>query len=335
MRTMYDIPYHKKDLSKFKFLVTGGAGFIGSNLVQYLLKYKAGKVCVLDNFSTGFRHNLAPFADNPAFELIEGDIRNPDTCRLAVDGIDYVSHQAALGSVPRSIKNPVTTNDVNISGFLNMLCAVKDSGSVKRFIYASSSSVYGNSPELPKIESRTGALLSPYALTKQVAELYAGVFSRVYGLESIGLRYFNVFGPGQSPEGQYAAVIPLFLKAVHEDQPASIFGTGEQTRDFTFVENAVQANIRAFFAESPEAVNQVYNIAGGERISLNELWQIVNENSGKEIAAEYKNPRAGDIMNSLADISKAKHLLGYDSIIGFKEGLKITFAQFRDNFVKG
>lgn len=332
---MYDILFHKKDLSKFQFLVTGGAGFIGSNLVQYLLKYNAGKVRVLDNFSTGYRHNLAPFADNQAFELIEGDIRDADICRRAVDGIDYVSHQAALGSVPRSIKDPVTTNEVNISGFLNILCAVKNNSSVKRFIYASSSSVYGSNTELPKIEDHIGAPLSPYAATKQVAEMYANVFSRVYGLKSIGLRYFNVFGPGQSPNGQYAAVIPLFLKAIQEDKSASIFGTGEQTRDFTFVENAIQANIRAFFAEAPEAANQVYNIAGGERISLNELWQIMNQISGKAIVPEYKSERAGDIMNSLADISKAKELLGYDSIVSFKEGLEITFEQFRDNLVKG
>jgi UDP-N-acetylglucosamine 4-epimerase len=332
---MYDTLFHKEDLSKFQFLVTGGAGFIGSNLVQYLLKYNAGKVRVLDNFSTGYHHNLAPFANNPAFELIEGDIRDPDMCKRAVDGIDYVSHQAALGSVPRSINDPVTTNAVNISGFLNMLCAVKDSGSVKRFIYASSSSVYGSNPDLPKIENHIGAPLSPYAVTKQVAELYGDVFSRVYGMKTIGLRYFNVFGPGQSPNGQYAAVIPLFLKAINEDKPAVIFGDGEQTRDFTFVENAVQANIRAFFADSAEAVNQVYNIAGGERISLNELWQIMNQISGKAIASEYKSSRAGDIKNSLADISKAIKLLGYDSIIGFKEGLRITVEQFRDNFVNG
>ena len=330
---MYDTLFHKEDLSKFQFLVTGGAGFIGSNLVRYLLKHNAGKVRVLDNFSTGYPHNLDPFADNPSLELIEGDIRDWDSCSRAMDGVDYVSHQAALGSVPRSIKDPITTNEVNVSGFLNVLCAAKDSGSVKRFVYASSSSVYGSSPELPKVENHLGAPLSPYAVTKCLGELYAGVFSRVYGLESIGLRYFNVFGPGQSPNGPYAAVIPLFLKAISEDTPASIFGTGEQTRDFTFVENAVQANVRAFFADDSQAVNQVYNIAGGQRISLNKLWRLINQISGKEITPEYKDPRVGDIMNSLADISKAKKLLGYDPIIGFKTGLKIAFEDFRDNFV--
>lgn len=332
---MYDTPYHQEDLRRFSFLVTGGAGFIGSNLVQYLIKYKAGKVRVLDNFSTGYRHNIAPFLNEPAFELMEGDICDPDICKQALDGIDYVSHQAALGSVPRSINNPLATNETNVSGFLNVLTAARNNGSVKRFIYASSSSVYGDNLKLPKVESHVGAPLSPYAVSKYAGELYAGVFYRLYNLETIGLRYFNVFGPRQSPDGAYAAVIPLFLRAITGDQPAIINGTGEQTRDFTFVENAVQGNIKAFFAASPEAVNQVYNIACGNRISLNELWRFINEIAGKNITPKFESPRKGDVVDSLADISKAKKLLNYNSLIGFRDGLKITFEEFKSTHIKG
>jgi len=209
---MFENKYHDIPLNDLSFLVTGGAGFIGSNLVEYLLKYGAGKVRVLDNFATGFRENIAEFRDHPAFELMEGDIRDVETCKKAMEGMDYVSHQAALGSVPRSINDPITTNEVNISGFLNMLCAVKDNGSVKRFVYAASSSTYGDSKQLPKVEDRIGKPLSPYAVTKYVNELYADVFAKTYGIETIGLRYFNVFGPKQSPQGAYAAVIPLFYK---------------------------------------------------------------------------------------------------------------------------
>jgi len=325
---MYETTYHNVDLRKLSFLVTGGAGFIGSNLVEYLLKYGAGKVRVLDNFSTGFMQNIEMFKPNPAFELIEGDIRDLETCKKAVDGIDYVSHQAALGSVPRSIKDPVTTNEVNVTGFLNMLCAVKDSEKVKRFIYAASSSTYGDSISLPKVEDKIGKPLSPYAVTKYVNELYADVFARTYGVQSIGLRYFNVFGNKQSPEGEYAAVIPLFIRAVTEGVAAYINGDGEQTRDFTYIENAVQANIRAFFADDGFAINQVYNVACGERITLNQLWQMINDIIGKNIEAKHRESRIGDIRDSLADITKAQKLLGYQPAFLVKEGLqKVLFTQ--------
>lgn len=278
---MYEHKYHNEDLSQLSFLVTGGGGFIGSNIVEYLLKYGAKKVRVLDNFSNGHRKNLTEFHDNPAFELIEGDIRDMQTCIDAMEGIDYVSHQAALGSVPRSINDPATSNAVNVSGFLNMMIALKDSPTVKRMVYAASSSTYGDSKTLPKIEHSIGKPLSPYAVTKYVNELYADVFGKTYDTDVIGLRYFNVFGPKQSPDGAYAAVIPLFMQALVDNNSPTINGDGEQTRDFTFVDNAVQANIRGFFA-SEAAKNQVFNVACGERISVNYLWNSLCEsaNSG-------------------------------------------------------
>jgi len=320
---MYEQKYHTADLSKYRFLVTGGAGFIGSNLVEYLLKNGAGKVRVLDNFSTGFHQNIEEFKNNPSFELIEGDIRDLETCKNAIVGIDYVSHQAALGSVPRSINDPITTNEVNITGFLNMLCAAKDNGSIKRFVYAASSSTYGDSKTLPKVEEKIGKPLSPYAVTKFVNELYADVFSKTYGMDIVGLRYFNVFGPKQSAYGAYAAVIPLFIKAVKEGRPAFINGDGEQTRDFTFVENAIQANMKAIFADIDRSeTNTVYNVAFGQRISLNELWRLINEIANKNIAAQYRETRQGDIRDSLADISKAIHKLNYNPSITVKMGLE-------------
>src|SRR5690554_6703142 len=246
---MYQNPYHKQDLSTLNFLVTGGAGFIGSNLVAYLLKHGAKKVRVLDDFSNGYRENLKEFESNPAFELMEGDIRDLETCKQAMADIDYVSHQAALGSVPRSINDPITTNDVNISGFLNMLVACRDA-KVKRMIYAASSSTYGDHSGLPKVEEQIGNPLSPYAVTKYVNELYASVFSKTYDFHTIGLRYFNVFGPKQNPHGPYAAVIPLFIEAALKQEAASINGDGETSRDFTFVENAVQANVKALLEEN-------------------------------------------------------------------------------------
>jgi UDP-N-acetylglucosamine 4-epimerase len=268
---MYSKAYHTQDLSQFSFLITGGAGFIGSNIVEYLLKHNAKKVRVLDNFSNGYRENLTEFMEHPAFELIEGDIRDLNTCKAAMEDIDYVSHQAALGSVPRSINDPATTNDVNISGFLNMMIALKESDTVKRMVYAASSSTYGDSKALPKLEDNIGKPLSPYAVTKYVNELYADVFGKTYNTDVVGLRYFNIFGPKQSPNGAYAAVVPLFMQALKDDAPATINGDGEQTRDFTFVDNAVQANVKGFFA-SKDAANQVFNIACGERISVNKLW---------------------------------------------------------------
>lgn len=325
---MYETKYHTADLSSYAFLITGGAGFIGSNLVDYLLQQGAGKVRVLDNFSTGFKENIAGFMSHPAFELIEGDIRDFETCSRAVEGIDYVSHQAALGSVPRSINDPVTTNAVNISGFLNVLCAVKDSGRVKRFVYAASSSTYGDSQELPKVEDRIGKPLSPYAVTKYVNELYADVFAKSYGLEIIGLRYFNVFGPKQSPKGEYAAVIPLFIKAAQAGQPAMINGDGQQSRDFTFIENVVQANIKALFAEAGDALNQVYNIACGGQITLNELWAEINKLCALNIAPTYRGDRVGDIKHSHASIEKAQRLLGYQVLVDFKDGIRKTISSF-------
>jgi len=319
---MYDTSYHTEDLDQYSFLVTGGAGFIGSNLVEYLLKYGAKKVRVLDNFSTGSPQNIEEFKDNPAFELIEGDIRDLETCRRAVEDIDYVSHQAALGSVPRSIDDPITSNEVNVSGFLNMLVAARDSKSLKRMIYAASSSTYGDSPELPKVEDRIGNPLSPYAVTKYVNELYASVFSRVYGLHTIGLRYFNVFGPKQNPKGPYAAVIPLFVQAALENKSPFINGDGKTTRDFTFVENAIQANVKALL-DSKVDQSIVINIACGEKTSLNELWNKISSIAGTEKEPEYRSERKGDVKHSLADIRRASEVIGYIPSISVTQGLKI------------
>ncbi len=319
--------YHTTDLSKHTFLITGGAGFIGSNLVGYLLGNNAKKVRVLDNLATGFIKNLEPFQNNPRFEFLEGDIRDLETCKKAMDGIDYVSHQAALGSVPRSINDPITSNEVNVTGFLNMLVAQKKSETVKRLVYAASSSTYGDSQNLPKEEDIIGKPLSPYAVTKLVNELYADVFFKTYGTQTIGLRYFNVFGPNQSPTGAYAAVIPLFMQALKDEKAPTINGDGEQTRDFTFVQNAVQANVRAFFAKE-EAINEVFNVAFGERISLNTLWKDLKSISGKEVEANYGPPRKGDVRDSLANIDKARKLLGYAPLFSVKDGLKLTWEKF-------
>lgn len=324
---MYDTNYHNTDISNQSFLITGGAGFIGSNLVAYLLKFGAKKVRVLDNLATGNLHNLKEFETNPAFEFMEGDIRDLQTCKDAMTGIDYVSHQAALGSVPRSINDPITSNEVNVSGFLNMLVAQKESNTVKRLVYAASSSTYGDSKMLPKKEENIGKPISPYAVTKLINELYADVFYKTYETKTIGLRYFNVFGPKQSPTGAYAAVIPLFMQSLKTGVAPIINGDGEQTRDFTFVENAVQANIRAFYA-SEDAVNEVFNVAYGDRISLNTLWATLQDISGNKIEAIYGPPRKGDVQDSLADISKAKRLLEYNPLFSVEEGLQITWDKF-------
>lgn len=324
---MYQQPYHEKDLSTSSFLVTGGAGFIGSHIVEYLLKYGAGKVRVLDNFSTGSMNNIREFLNNPAFELIEGDIRDVHTCHQALQGIDYVSHQAALGSVPRSIDDPITSNEVNVSGFLNMLVASRDA-SAKKMVYAASSSTYGDSPDLPKVENKIGNPLSPYAITKFVNELYAGVFSKHYGFHTIGLRYFNVFGPRQNPQGPYAAVIPLFITSALKNEATFINGDGETSRDFTFVENAVQANIKAMLSDAIKE-HQVINIAFGERTTLNDLWQNITAMLGVNLQAKYRDFRAGDVKHSLASIEKAKDIIGYIPRISVKEGLQTSVDWYK------
>ena len=324
---MYTNSYHTEDLSKFSFLITGGAGFIGSNLVQYLLQHKAKKVRVLDNFSNGYRENLTEFMANPAFELLEGDIRDVDTCHAAVKDMDYVSHQAALGSVPRSINDPATTNAVNISGFLNMMIAIKDNPQVKRMVYAASSSTYGDSKTLPKVEGTIGRPLSPYAVTKYVNELYADVFGKTYGTDVIGFRYFNVFGPKQSPNGAYAAVIPLFMQSLKDNISPKINGDGGQTRDFTFIDNVIQANVKGMFA-SKEAGNNVFNVACGERIDINYLWDSLKVAANSQLEPEYGPERQGDVRDSLENISKAQELLGYNPRYTVREGLKITWDAF-------
>lgn len=326
---MYNTQFHTDSLADKSFLITGGAGFIGSNIVEYLLKYNAGKVRVLDNFATGSIDNLKPFLNNPAFELIEGDIRDIEKCKEAVKGIDYVSHQAALGSVPRSIADPITSNDVNISGFLNMLVASRDEN-IKKFVYAASSSTYGDHPDLPKVEDKIGNPLSPYAITKYVNELYASVFSKTYDFHAIGLRYFNVFGPRQNPKGAYAAVIPLFITLAQNNEPAYINGDGETSRDFTFVENAVQANIRALF--TPTAQHEVVNIAFGERTTLNELWNEICKLQQIELKPTYRTERKGDVKHSLADISKASKLINYKPLVSVKQGLQIANEWYKSNF---
>ncbi|WP_375238367.1 SDR family oxidoreductase [Aurantibacter sp.] len=326
---MFDTKYHNnQDLNKYKFLVTGGAGFIGSNLVEYLLKYNAGHIVILDNFSNGYRKNIAEFIKEPNVTLIEGDIQDFETCKKAVNGVDYVLHQAALGSVPRSLADPVTTNNVNISGYLNMLQASKDAN-VKRMVYAASSSTYGDSKSLPKIEDVIGKPLSPYAITKYVNELYADIFSASYGFNAIGLRYFNVFGPKQDPNGAYAAVIPLFFDAAVNNTAVKINGDGEQTRDFTFIENVVQANLKSLFATIDK--HEVFNVAVGERISVNNLWNKIANLTGTTTQANYGVTRPGDVRDSLANIDKGRQILGYNPLFNYNEGLEITHKWFKAN----
>ncbi len=320
--------YHSTDLSKFSFLITGGAGFIGSNIIEYLANNKAGKIRVLDNLSTGFLKNINKYIDFPSVEFIEGDIRDYETCKKCCEGIDFVSHQAALGSVPRSILDPQTTHAVNATGFLNMILAAKE-GSVKRFIFASSSAVYGDHPALPKKEDQTGNPLSPYAVSKKTNELYAKVFADTFKMEIIGLRYFNVFGPNQSPSGPYAAVIPLFIKSIIEHKAPFIDGDGEQTRDFTYVENVIQANMLAMLTSNNEAVNKNYNIAIGERVSVNKLFNLIAEFFKSDLKPAYREKRSGDIRDSLADISAAKNILKYRPAIQINEGLKLTMEWFK------
>ena len=321
-------------ISNKKILITGGAGFIGSNLCGYFLEHN--EVVCLDNFSTGHRHNIEQFLSNPNFTLIEGDIRNLETCEKAVLGIDFVLHQAALGSVPRSINDPITTNEVNVSGFLNMLIASRNAN-VKRFIYAASSSTYGDSEKLPKIEEVIGKPLSPYAVTKYVNELYADVFSKTYGMETIGLRYFNVFGRNQDPNGAYAAVIPKFVAQFLNHESPVINGDGEFSRDFTYIDNVIQMNELAMLTENKEAINTVYNTAFGERTTLNELVNSLREflstydNEIANVPIIYGENRVGDIPHSLASIEKAKKLLNYQPKFSMREGLKEAVNWYWNN----
>ncbi len=318
-----------------KILITGGAGFIGSNLTEYFLG-KGHQVVVLDNFATGHRQNIAQHADNPNFQLMEGDIRNTADCERAVVGVDYVLHQAALGSVPRSIKDPQTSNEVNVSGFLNMLVAARDAN-VKRFIYAASSSTYGDSESLPKVEDVIGKPLSPYAITKYVNELYAEIFSRTYGIETIGLRYFNVFGRRQDPNGAYAAVIPLFVKQFMNHESPVINGTGDYSRDFTYIDNVIQMNERAMLTDNPEAINTVYNTAVGDRTTLNQLIGYLKEFLTEfdaniaQVEVIHGPNRQGDIPHSLASVDKARRLLGYEPSHAIREGLKEATNWYWEN----
>lgn len=321
-------------ISNKRILITGGAGFIGSNLCGYFLENN--EVVCLDNFSTGYRHNIEHFLSNSKFTLIEGDIRDFKTCTEAVSGVDYVLHQAALGSVPRSINDPITSNEVNVSGFLNMLTASRDA-KVKRFIYAASSSTYGDSEVLPKVEDVIGKPLSPYAVTKYVNELYADVFSKTYGIETIGLRYFNVFGRNQDPKGAYAAVIPKFVAQFLNHESPVINGDGNFSRDFTYIDNVIQMNELAMLTENKEAINTVYNTAFGERTTLNELVNALKEFLSEydhEIAnvpIVYGQNRVGDVPHSLASIEKAKELLNYQPQFSMKEGLKEAVKWYWNN----
>jgi len=312
-----------------RVLVTGGAGFIGSNLVgALLLDERIRFVRVMDNLATGSLTNISSYRNDPRFEFMEADIRDFEQCMKACEGIDAISHQAALGSVPRSIDDPITTNNVNITGALNVFTAANKQG-IKRIVYAASSSTYGDHAALPKVEDRIGRPLSPYAITKYVNELYAQVYADLFQMEPIGLRYFNIFGPRQNPKGAYAAVIPLFAQALIDHKPPKINGDGRHSRDFTYVDNAVQANILALFTENKEAVNQVYNIACGQQTSLNELFQHLREQAGTDLQPIHGPERKGDVLHSLADITKAKNLLGYEVKVSVEEGLKKTFEWYR------
>ena len=322
-------------LSDKKILVTGGAGFIGSNLCEVLLE-KGNQVVCLDNFATGKKHNIAHLLDHSNFQFIQGDIRNLSDCIKSVEGVDYVLHQAALGSVPRSIKDPITSNDVNVGGFLNMLIAARDGG-VKRFVYAASSSTYGDSEALPKVEDKIGKPLSPYAITKYVNELYADVFSKTYGLETIGLRYFNVFGRRQDPNGAYAAVIPKFVGQFMKGESPVINGDGEYSRDFTYIDNVVQANLLSLVVQNKDAVNTVYNVAYGERNTLNDLVGYLKEYLSeldtkiKDVEVLHGPNRLGDIPHSLASVDKAKELLNYNPQFSLQKGLKEAVKWYWEN----
>ena len=331
MPTKYEKLQAQLIASPRTWLITGVAGFIGSNLLETLLKLNQ-KVVGLDNFATGFQHNLDEVESLVSaeqwqrFSFVGGDIRTLETCKSACAGVDYVLHQAALGSVPRSIEDPITTNENNISGFLNMLVAARDA-KVRRFVYAASSSTYGDHPDLPKVEDKIGRPLSPYAVTKYVNELYTDVFAKVYNFKTIGLRYFNIFGQRQDPNGAYAAVIPKWFAGLINDETIYINGDGETSRDFCFIENCVQANLLAATAEEEAATNQVYNVAFGERTTLNQLYQLIKERVvavnalAQSAKPQYRDFRAGDVRHSLADIAKAKTLLGYEPQFSVIKGM--------------
>jgi UDP-N-acetylglucosamine 4-epimerase len=312
------------------FLVTGGAGFIGSNIVEFLLAHNASKVKVLDNLSNGYRENVTLFQSHPSYEFIEGDIRDLETCKNAVKDIQYITHQAALGSVPRSIEDPVQTNEVNIGGHLNMLEAAKESDTLIKFVYAASSSTYGDHPGLPKVEGYEGKSLSPYAVSKAVNEQYAQVFSDIYGLHTIGLRYFNIYGPRQNANNPYAAVIPIFCKAFLDGNSPKIYGDGQTSRDFTYVSNAIQANLRALFSLDINE-HQVFNVACGERTSLNQMIHILQDISESKLEPLYGPERQGDVKHSLASIDKITATLNYSPEVYFEEGLKNVFNWYKNN----
>ena len=323
--------FHNTDISKNSFLVTGGAGFIGSNIIKYLVKHNAGEIRIVDNLSNGYLENIEEFLSLPNVVFYEESLVDMMVCEKVVKDVDFVIHQAALGSVPRSINNPIATNEANVSAFLNLLTAAKDA-KVKRMVFASSSSVYGDSDVMPRTEKHTGNPLSPYAVSKQVDELYAKVFYRVYKFPVMGLRYFNVFGPHQSPNGPYAAVIPMFMNALLSNQSPVIHGEGDQSRDFTYIDNVVQANIRALFTEKEDAFGEMFNVGYGEATSILDLFKMLKTSVNSTLEPTFVAPRVGDVKDSLADISKAQDLLGYQPQVSIGVGLAETIQWFESKF---
>ena len=325
--------HHSEDLSQYKFLVTGGAGFIGSNIVKYLVAHNAGEIRIVDNLSNGYIENIEPYLQLPNVLFINESLVDLELCKKAVKGVDYVIHQAALGSVPRSINNPIASNEANVTAFLNLLTVAKDE-KVKRLVFASSSSVYGDSEEMPRRENKIGNPLSPYAVTKQTDELYGRVFHKTYNAPFIGLRYFNVFGPHQSPNGPYAAVIPMFMNALLSGKSPVIHGEGDQSRDFTYIDNVVQANIKALFTKDERALGEMFNVAFGESTSVLDLFNMLKAAVSSDLEPVFTEPRAGDVKDSLADISKARELLGYNPTVTINTGLTQTIQWFEQKYFK-